>query len=96
LASINFLAISVSDTRTMTARPQIDWKADARRLVLEKFITAASRLEKKYREKFPTASSLANAVAVESPHVADLLLALEEARERGLDAPPPPSLADRR
>jgi hypothetical protein len=80
----------------MTARAQIDWKAEARRLVLEKFMTAAARLEKKYREKFPTASSLANAVAVENPHMADLLFALEEARERGLDAPPAPSPADRR
>jgi hypothetical protein len=77
-------------------RAQIDWKADARRIVLEKFLAAAARLEKTYREKFPKASSLANAVANESPVVGDLLYALEEARERGLDAPPPPAQPERR
>jgi hypothetical protein len=81
----------------MTApRAQIDWKADARRIVLEKFVAAASRIEKKYRDKFPTSSSLPNSVANEDPLLADILYALEESRERGLDAPPPPSLPERR
>lgn len=81
----------------MTApRAQIDWKADARRIVLEKFLAAASRLEKKYREKFPTSGSLGNAVAGENPVLADIIYALEEARERGLDAPPPPAPMERR
>ncbi len=77
-------------------RAQIDWKADARRIVLEKFLAAAARIEKKYREKHKNTASLANAVANEDTLLGDVLYALEEARERGLDAPPPPTPAERR
>lgn len=81
----------------MTApRAQIDWKADARRIVLEKFLAAAARIEKKYREKHPQTSSLSNAVANEDRLLGDILYALEEARERGIEAPPPPSPPERR
>jgi hypothetical protein len=81
----------------MTAsRAQIDWKADARRIVLEKFLAAAARIEKKFREKHKNTTSLANAVANEDTLLADVLYALEEARERGLDAPPAAPPAERR
>lgn len=72
-------------------KPEVDWKANARGLIFQKFVAAAVRIERSYRQKYPATDALVERAMLDDPNDGEILRILEEARERGLEVPPPPS-----